>query len=132
VTSKAEIIEEIVENLRPLSCLEKDVCERVLGHVKILISTDTKYGHLPLISDVRKNSRDLTVAIDQIFQSLQGLHPFTREALFDGSAVVMGMSAPVELLRDLQLLRAGAFYYVDEGPVGQTESNEGAVRTTGL
>jgi hypothetical protein len=108
VTSKAEIIEEIVENLRPLRCLEKDVRELVLRHVEILISTDAKYGHLPLISDVRKNSRDLIVAIDQIFQTLQDLHPFTREALFDGFAFPMGMRAPVELLRDLQLLRGGA------------------------
>jgi hypothetical protein len=108
VTRGAEAIEEIVGNLRPLRCLEKDVHGRVSKHVAILVSTVATYGHLPLISDVRRDSRDLTAAIDQITRIVQRLHPFTREALFDGSAVAMGMSAPVELLRDLQLLRAGA------------------------
>lgn len=112
MTPDAEAIEEIVENLRPLRRLEKDVHGRVLRHVEILISTVATYGNLPRISDVRRHSRVLTTAIDQIFVSLQRLHPFTREALFDGSAsaVPIGMGAPVELLRDLQLLRASAIF----------------------
>jgi hypothetical protein len=108
VTRATEAIEEIVGNLRPLRCLEKDVHGRVSRHFEILISTVATYGDLPRITAVRRDSRDLTAAIDQITQLIQRLHPFTREALFDGSAVAMGMSAPVELLRDLQLLRAGA------------------------
>jgi hypothetical protein len=107
---REEIIEEIVDNLRPWIISKAAVLKAVDGHIDLLFKGNAERGKWARGAECKKAAQGLNQALDALVGVVNGLHPWASDPLFNYVAMRLADEdrpppSVSEFLRHLRALR---------------------------